>query len=202
MSSRSVGILLAIQGVYSMVAQLFLFPFAVKRFGNLHTFRAVVLVWPLLYLLVPYLVFLPESLQKAGIMLCLLWRITAQVLAFPSMAILLTNSAPSFAVLGLINGVAGAAACLSRAFGPTLSGMLLSWGTSVGYTGIAWWTAALVAFIGAVQSFWMEEGKGRMSEAGRDADCLDPELGQQGCDVAANAMNDGTPIIKAAETSR
>ena len=162
MSSRTVGLLLAVQGMYSMVAQLLLFPFAVKRLGNLLTFRITVMSWPLLYLLVPYLVFLPSGLQTGGIILCLLWRITAQVLGFPSMAILITNSAPSFAVLGLINGIAGSAACLSRAFGPTLSGMLFSWGTSIGYTGIAWWIVAGIALVGAVHSLWMEEGKGRM----------------------------------------
>ena len=164
MSSQTVGILLAVQGVYSMVAQVVLFPLAVKRLGNLSTFRTTVIAWPLLYLLVPYLVFLPPSLQKGGIVFCLLWRITAQVLGFPAMAILITNSAPSFAVLGLINGVAGSAACLSRAFGPTLSGMLFSWGTSIGYIGIAWWVAAGIALFGAIQSFWMEEGRGRMDE--------------------------------------
>ena len=176
MSSQTVGVLLAIQGFYSMIAQLLLFPFVVKRFGTLTTFRTTVVLWPLLYLLVPYLVFLPEGLQKVGIVFCLLWRITAQVLAFPSMTILITNSAPSFAVLGLINGVAGSAACLSRAFGPTLSGMLFSWGTSIGYTGIAWWTAAVIAFIGAVQSFWMEEVQGRLcaEKDSSDEESLDP----------------------------
>ena len=176
MSSQTVGVLLAIQGVYSMLAQVLLFPFVVKRFGTLVTFRTTVILWPLLYLLVPYLVFLPAGLQKVGIVFCLLWRITAQVLAFPSMTILITNSAPSFAVLGLVNGVAGSAACLSRTFGPTLSGTLLSWGTSIGYTGIAWWTAAIIAFIGAIQSFWMQEVQGRVltEKDARDEERLDP----------------------------
>ena len=173
MSSQAVGVLLAVQGVYSMGAQLLLFPYAVKRFGNLLTFRAVVMTWPILYVLVPYSVFLPEPLQKPGITFCLLWRITAQVLAFPSMAILITNSAPSFAVLGLINGVASATACLSRAFGPTLSGMLFSWGISVGYMGVAWWIAAGVSLLGAIQSLCMEEGKGRLDVVG--AEELDEE---------------------------
>ena len=178
MSSQGVGVLLAIQGIYSMIAQLVLFPFMVKRFGNLRTFRMVVLFWPFLYLLVPYLLFLPTELQTAGIIGCLLWRVTSQVLAFPSMNLMLANAAPSFEVLGLINGVASSAACLSRAFGPTLSGMLFSWGTSVGYIGIAWWAAACIAFFGAIQSFWMEEGKGtvRLEKDGQDEEMARSEM--------------------------
>jgi hypothetical protein len=162
LSSQTIGLMLSVQGVYSMFAQVFLFPFVVKKFGALMTFRAVIIVWPILYVIVPYLIFLPTYFQTAGIMFCLIWRITAQVLAFPSAAILLTNSAPSLMVLGLINGVAASTASLSRAFGPTLSGMLVSWGSSVGYSGFSWWAAGFISLVGAIHSFWMSEGKGRM----------------------------------------
>lgn len=165
LSSQAIGGMLSIQGAYSMFAQVFLFPLAVNRLGSLRTFRAVVIVWPLLYLVVPYLVFLPLKLQTTGIMICLLWRITAQVLAFPAMAILLTNSAPSMMVLGLVNGVAASTASLSRAFGPTFSGTLFSWGSSMGYTGLAWWAAGVISLIGAIQSLGMEESGGRMDMA-------------------------------------
>lgn len=161
-SSQYVGLLLAIQGIYSMFAQIFLFPFAVQRWGALRTFRTTIILWPLLYVVVPYLVFLPQQLQTAGIMFCLIWRITAQCLAFPTMQILITNAASSMLVLGLINGVAASTASLSRAFGPTLSGSLFSFGLSIGHVGLAWWVTALVALLGALQSLWMTEGKGRL----------------------------------------
>ena len=162
--TKTIGFMFALQGLYSMAAQVFLFPFTVRRFGNLRTFRFVLMVWPLLYLIVPYLVLLPKRLQLVGVYVCLLWRITAQVLAFPAHAILLTNSAPSMLVLGVINGVAASTASLMRAFGPTLSGVIYTAGLNMGYVGLAFWVSGLVSLVGAVESFWVDQAGGRMKE--------------------------------------
>ncbi|MCJ1435348.1 hypothetical protein MMC27_004720 [Xylographa pallens] len=162
MPTKVIGVMMSIQGVYSMIATIFFFPIAVQRFGTLATFRFVVMSWPVLYFLVPYLVFLPEHLQYGGIFFCLMWKITAQVLAFPAMTILITNSAPSMMVLGLINGVAASIASLARAFGPTLSGIIHAWGLEMGYAGLAWWASGLICIFAAVESLWMTETAGRM----------------------------------------
>jgi len=164
LSTKTIGLLMALQGLYSMAAQVLLFPFAVRKCGSLKTFRFVVMVWPLLYLLVPYLVLLPGRFQLVGVYACLLLRITAQVLAFPSHAILLTNSAPSMLVLGVINGVAASTASLMRAFGPTVSGVIYTAGLNMGYTGLAFWVSGLVSVLGAVESLWVDQKGGRMDE--------------------------------------
>jgi hypothetical protein len=170
MSTKTIGVMMAVQGVYSMVAQLFLFPFLVRCLGTLRAFRLVMLVWPLLYLVVPYLVLLPTNVQKLGIYACLLIKITFHVIAFPSTAILIANAAPSKLVLGSINGVAASIACLARAFGPTVTGLLHTAGLKMGYNGLAWWIGGLVCAIGAVESFWMEE-----AEACTDRPCEEEE---------------------------
>ena len=162
LSSNTIGIMLSFQGIYSMTAQSIIFPYIVGKLGALRTFRLVYVVWPLLYFLVPYLVLLPPGVRTAAIFLCLLWRSTAQVHSFPVNAILLANSAPSTLFLGLINGVAASAASLSRAFGPIISGAIHTWGLNRGYTGFAWWAGGLVCTIGAIESMWLEEGKGRL----------------------------------------
>ena len=165
LSTKTIGFMLSVQGVYSMIAQLFIFPFVAKRFGTLKTFRFVIMTWPVLYALVPYVVLLPQGFQKTGIYLCLLWKITFHVLAFPSNAILLTNSAPSTLVLGIINGVAASTASLARAFGPTVTGVLHAWGLEIGSAGLAWWVSGIVCIFGAVESLWMEEvTDGRMDQ--------------------------------------
>lgn len=148
---------MAVQGVYSMVAQLWLFPFLARHFGTLRIFRFVLIVWPALYLVVPYLVLLPARLQMTAAYAALISKITMHVIAFPSSAILLANAAPSHSVLGSINGVAASTASLSRAFGPTVTGLLHSKGLEWGYSGLAWWACGIVSVIGAVESFWMEE---------------------------------------------
>lgn len=160
MAPKTIGFIMSMQGVYSMIAQIFLFPFLARRFGTLRTFRFVVMLWPILYLVVPYLVFIPERFQMAAVYFCLFWRVTAQVLAFPSHAILLANSAPSMLVLGVINGVAASTASLSRAFGPTVSGFIHSWGLKLGYMGLAWWANGLICALGALESVWLTEAPG------------------------------------------
>ena len=168
LSTKTIGIILSVQGVYSMLSQIFLFPVIVRRFGSLATFRLVAVLYPLLYFAVPYLVLLPEHLRMAGVYLCLTIKVTAQVLAYPSNAIQLTNSAPSLLVLGAINGVAASTASLCRAFGPTVSGLIQASGLRMGYSGLAWWASALVCVLGAIESFWMTETDGRMDEAATD----------------------------------
>ena len=148
--------MLSVQGVYSMFALLCLWPITEKRFGVLKTFRFVLVTWPLLYLLVPYLVLLPQQLQKPGIYLCLIWKITAQVFAFPSNAILQRRSAPSLLDLGMINGAAASAASLGRTIGPTVTGLIHSWGLEIDCTGIAWWAAGIICLVGALESFWIK----------------------------------------------
>lgn len=162
LSTQTIGFMLAVQGVYSLGATAFLFPFTARYWGSLKTFRFVVISWPILYLIVPYIVLLPASLQIPGVYLCLFWRVTAQVLAFPSHAILLTNSAPSLLVLGAINGVAASTASLSRAFGPTVAGFINAWGLKMGYTGLAWWFNGLVCVLGALESMLLRPTRGRM----------------------------------------
>jgi hypothetical protein len=175
---RQIGVMLSVQGVYSMAAQLLLFPFVVRRLGNLGTFRLVALSWPVLYVVVPYTVLLPAPLRMAGVCLCLLWRITAQVLAYPANAILLTNSAPSLLTLGVINGVAASTASLSRAVGPTVAGAVHAWGLGLGSTGAAWWVSGIVCLAGAVESLWMEEGQGRMDDDAADEEAARPPDGR------------------------
>ena len=160
--TKTIGFILSIQGVYSMLTQLFLFPIVAQRFGSFKTWRFVALTWPLLYFTVPYIVLLPPHWRMTGVFFCLVWKITAQVLAYPAIAILLANSAPSMLVLGTINGIAASTASLSRAFGPTLSGLIHTWGLKMGYTGIAWWGIGLIAIVGAFESLWMEEVDGRV----------------------------------------
>ncbi|KAL4880247.1 major facilitator superfamily domain-containing protein [Aspergillus karnatakaensis] len=159
LSTKTIGLMLAVQGVYSMIAQLWLFPFVVRHFGTLRTFRFVLLVWPPLYLLVPYLILLPEKLQMTAAYIALICKITLHVIAFPSTAILLANAAPSSKVLGSINGAAASTASLSRAFGPSVTGFLHSKGLDSGYSVISWWACGIVCTIGAIQSFCIDESE-------------------------------------------
>ncbi|KAF9887059.1 hypothetical protein FE257_010553 [Aspergillus nanangensis] len=193
MATKPIGFMLAVQGVYSMIAQLWLFPFVVRHFGTLRTFRFVLLVWPPLYLLVPYLILLPEVLQTTAVYVALICKITFHVIAFPATAILLANAAPSSKVLGSINGAAASTASLSRAFGPTVTGFLHSRGLESGYSVLAWWACGIVCVIGAIQSFWMEETEPR-TDAEKEPAASDLNAGSDALRGAYTAgKEDATP---------
>jgi hypothetical protein len=162
--SQSIGLILSVQGVYSMVSTCFLFPWVVRRLGALRVFKLLAASYFLLYLLTPYLVLLPPKFQMVGIYAMVIWKCTFSTMAYPSNAILLTNSAPTFLSLGTINGVAASTASLCRAFGPTISGFFYSLGLQTGYSGLAWWTTAVVALAGAYISLRIAEPRGRLDE--------------------------------------
>ncbi|GLI79641.1 hypothetical protein PoHVEF18_007980 [Penicillium ochrochloron] len=174
--TKTIGFMLAVQGVYSMIAQLWLFPFVVKHFGTLRTFRFVLLAWPPLYLAVPYLILLPAKLQMPAVYVALISKITFHVIAFPAIAILLANAAPTSKVLGSINGAAASTASLSRAFGPTVTGLLHTKGLLSGYSVLAWWACGLVCVVGAIQSFWMEESSEPERFRDQDSEVSEAEL--------------------------
>jgi len=176
LTTKNIGVILSIQGIYSMIATVFIFPIIVRRLGTLRLFRIISLSYPILYITTPYLALLPQNLRMAGVYGVVIWKCTFATMAYPSNAILLTNSAPSLLMLGTINGVAASTASLSRAFGPTVSGFLFTAGLKAGYSGLAWWCSALIAIGGAVISLRMSDEGGRMDdsdEKGEEGQLLD-----------------------------
>lgn len=175
LDTKRIGVILSIQGIYSMIATVFIFPIIVRRLGALNLFRVISLSYPILYITTPYLALLPGPLRMAGVYGVVIWKCTFATMAYPSNAILLTNSAPSLLMLGTINGVAASTASLSRAFGPTVSGLLFSAGLRLGYSGLAWWCSALISIAGAVMSLRMSDKGGRMDIDEKSED--DNEIG-------------------------
>lgn len=157
LSTKTIGYMLAVQGFYSLFAQLFLFPFLVNRLGALRTLRLALFIWPPIYFAVPYLILLPSALQIPVAYVALLSKITLHVICFPAVNVLLANTIPSRNVMGSINGLASSIASLSRALGPSITGLLHSQGLRSGYSIIAWWALGIVCVIGATESLFMEE---------------------------------------------
>jgi hypothetical protein len=176
LSTKQIGVVLSVQGIYSMIATVFLFPIIVRKLGALGLFRCIAISYPILYVVTPYLVLLPDSLRMVGVYVVVIWKCTFATMSYPSNAILLTNSAPSLLMLGTINGVAASTASLCRAFGPTASGFLFSAGLRIGYSGLAWWCSAIIAIAGALLSLSMTDKGGRM-DVGDEKNDDEQELG-------------------------
>lgn len=172
--TQNIGAFLAMQGAMQMFAQLILFPWLSKKLGSLRTFWVTLSLYPILYLLAPYLALLPESLRIPGLVVLLVGKVTFQSLSYPSLAIILANSSPSKRVLGTLNGAAASSASVCRGFGPTISGAVDSLGMQLGMSGLAWWTIAGVALLGWLPGFMLREASKRpMSENDEEAlvDC-------------------------------
>ncbi|TID16534.1 MFS general substrate transporter [Venturia nashicola] len=157
MEMKQVGLILSLQGFLQMIAQIFVFPVVNERLGSLATFRIAIMTYPILYLFLPYIVLAHDNFRYAAIFVVLVWKVTAQSFSYPAQSIMLANSAPSKKVLGTLNGFAMSAASLARGFGPTVAGLIHSSGIKIGYSGLSWWTCALVASLGALVSLYMTD---------------------------------------------
>ncbi|KAL2200539.1 major facilitator superfamily domain-containing protein [Corynascus similis CBS 632.67] len=164
LDTQTIGVILAVQGIYSMASTHFLFPLITNRLGPLRLFRVMSILYPLLYFFTPYIVLLPDSLRMASIYIIVVWKCTFSTLAYPSNAILITNSAPTTLTLGTINGAAASTASLCRALGPIISGLLYTIGWESGYSGLSWWVTGLVTIGGAYVGMRITEPRGRMDE--------------------------------------
>lgn len=196
MTTQSIGFILSMQGVFSMVAQFFLFPPLARYFGVLTLYRFIMITYPISYIMVPYLDFLPERFQLAGIYFVLLIKIIYGVIAYPCNAILLTNSAPSLLVLGAINGIAASCASFARAFSPTVTGYIYGKGLDMGVVGLSWWCNALVCVIGGLQCLTMrtEDFEGQHDdELERTLDADDVEH----IAVKSQVAHEAIPIVSA-----
>ncbi|KAF0640329.1 hypothetical protein FPSE5266_06515 [Fusarium pseudograminearum] len=158
LETKMIGVIMSVQGLYSLLSNYLIVPPVTRRLGSLRLFRMLAFSYFALYLVTPYLVLLPDSMRMPAIYLLVIWKCTFSTMAYPSNAILLANSAPSKQVLGTINGIAASTASLCRALGPTLSGLLYSWGLQTGYSGLAWWFSGLITIVGAYLSSQITEG--------------------------------------------
>lgn len=175
LSTHEIGIILAVQGVVSMLTQFFLFPPLVRYFGSLGVYRFCMITYPIAYITVPYLKFLPKEYSIIGIYFVVVVKILFSVHSYPCNAILLTNAAPSFLVLGAINGVAASTASIFRAFGPTVTGLIYAWGLDVGMIGLAWWVNGGVCVLGGLQTIWMTADKFDVQHPEVESDEIDEE---------------------------
>lgn len=59
--------------------------------------------------------------------------------------------------IGRINGANGSLGALSRSVGPSLSGILFSWGLEIGYIVIPYWLLMAVAATAVVVVPWLRD---------------------------------------------
>ncbi|GKT92980.1 LOW QUALITY PROTEIN: major facilitator superfamily transporter [Colletotrichum tofieldiae] len=162
LSLRAVGMIMAVNGVIALFVQAVIFPFAAERLGVYRLFIIVTVLHPIAYVMVPSLLFLPDSLLH----LLLPGRPQRPVHhPLPAAPDFDQRGHPTPKALGKVNGLAASAAAGFRMIAPPVAGWLYTFGSRVDCTALAWYGSAVAAIIGAVQCFSVKrERKYEVSE--------------------------------------
>ncbi|CAK7264479.1 hypothetical protein SEPCBS119000_001008 [Sporothrix epigloea] len=153
LSLRAVGIIMAVNGAIALFVQAVVFPLAAAWLGVGRLFMIVTILHPLAYIVVPALLYVPQSMLYPAIYACLALRNLFAILVYPLLLILIKEATPSSSVLGAVNGMAASAGAACRMVAPPIAGYLYALGSRFDCTALAWYGGAFVALIGALQCF-------------------------------------------------
>lgn len=148
---HDVGIYLAVNGAIGLMIQGLVFPVVVDRLGVWRAFVMAIFLYPAAYVVMPLLSALPRALLSAGVYGTMVMQSFCGIIVGPCALILLKNATPSPRVLGRVNGLAMAAACLARTVSPPTVGIIYSAGGSA----VAWLSCVGTALVGIVQLAWV-----------------------------------------------
>ena len=143
-----------------MFIQFWVFPAVARRYGVLKTFQVVSVAYPILYVVTPFTVLVPEHIRNEVVYTLMLAKLACVIFSFPCSTILLTNTATSLRVLGTLNGVGVSISAIGRAVGPAIVGSAFSFGVKRGYVIIPWWILAVLGALSALPVFWVAETDG------------------------------------------
>ncbi|CAD0095757.1 unnamed protein product [Aureobasidium vineae] len=156
---QDVGVVMSVNGIIALGVQAIVFPLAAAWLGVWKLFIVTTVLHPIAYIVVPYLVLLPEEWLYPGIYACLTIRNIFAILVYPVMLILLKEASPAPSCLGKINGLAASTGAACRTLASPIAGILYGIGIDIDFTALAWWVSGAVAVIGAIQVFFINRKK-------------------------------------------
>ncbi|KAI5197795.1 MFS general substrate transporter [Aureobasidium subglaciale] len=156
---QDVGVVMSVNGIIALGVQAIIFPLAAAWLGVWKLFIVTTVLHPLAYVVVPYLVLLPDGWLYPGIYACLTIRNIFAILVYPVLLILLKEASPSPSCLGKINGLAASTGAACRTLASPIAGILYGIGIDIDFTALAWWVSGAVAIIGAIQCFFVHRNK-------------------------------------------
>ncbi|PTD13364.1 putative membrane protein [Fusarium culmorum] len=162
-----IGVSLSTAGLASCIFQAFLFQQLKSKLGNLGTYQISLLGLGISMLFMPWVGYADDKpLFGVGsgkiwlyieLGLVLILKNLCAVGGLSSVMLLITNSAPSHASLGSLNGMAQTLSALGRSFGPFVSGGLFSLSINIRPKGeaLAWSIFGGLAILGWVSSLFI-----------------------------------------------
>ncbi|KAJ1550206.1 hypothetical protein HK096_008172, partial [Nowakowskiella sp. JEL0078] len=139
LTSKKLGILLVVNGLFSLLSQILIFPRVAKFFGPLKTHRFGGLVFIFTDIIFPLTVVLVNQTfrffgvtyqwSEIFLQIVMIPKAFGTICAFTSLFIVINNSvSPKF--LGTVNGYGQTAATLARTVGPAIGGILFAFSLS------------------------------------------------------------------------
>ncbi|KAI1392599.1 MFS general substrate transporter [Hypoxylon trugodes] len=160
-----IGVSLSVAGAFTILFQLFLFGPLKSHLGNVRSYRGSLLGFAVTMALMPFVGYVDSS-PPFGVGDSKLWlyveigailiiKNICAVGGLSSVMLLITNSAPTHASLGRLNGIAQTLSAAGRSVGPFLSGGLFTVSTHVQPKGeaLAWGLFAGIALAGWLGSY-------------------------------------------------
>jgi hypothetical protein len=170
LSPRSIGFALAILGIIGITLQLVIYPWINAKLGVVRSWRIFLCLFPVVYILVPYLSLVPSNspppAEKDGLKiwlaLCgvLALQVIGRTFTLPASTILINNCTPHPSILGTIHGLGQSVSSAARTIGPVLGGWLYGVGLSHGIVGAAWWALSCIAVCTCIASLRVKDGDG------------------------------------------
>ena len=164
---EEIGISLAFAGIVTILFQVGVFGRIREKIGNKVTYRAGLALFVISFVLMPWIGYKdgssgehkPTTRGQAWLWIelavVLIIKTVAAVGGLTSALLLITNSAPSHAVLGTLNGLAQTLSAAGRAVGPFISGSLFTAAIKVRPKGeaLAFGVFGGISFLGFLLSF-------------------------------------------------
>nr|QFR37118.1 MFS transporter [Cyberlindnera americana] len=152
-TSKDTGTLLSSTGFTGAIAVVLLLPYVTRNFKTLQIYRTCILGFPVLYFIIPYLVFLGDNIPLSKVAAYLISASRALLLAMsiPQIQVTINNSAPK-KHRAFVNGATVSTASAARCGGPLIWGYIFAWGQRLEIAWLGWWTLVLMSMMTIVMS--------------------------------------------------
>lgn len=164
LGSSTIGTLFSSTGIVGMIIIFSIFPWIDRNLGTLQGFRLSLLLFPIVYFLVPLSIFTlnsynvhnPEWLTVGCLYVLTSLKTLAVSTGLPQVMIL-THRAASKPHRAYVNSIMMSMVALSRCLGPIAFGYVMTLGDTHGIAWLSWWVMAAMAFFGYCQTYFMTD---------------------------------------------
>ncbi|CAI4057264.1 hypothetical protein N7582_000815 [Saccharomyces uvarum] len=151
------GTLLSTTGIFGCFVVIFIFPVVDRNFDCLTIFRTLVKLYPIMYIMVPYVIFLQGERVPSWCTVTYLYIITGiktfcGALTSPQIMLLIHNSSP-LSCRSVINGATISISASARFIGPLAWGYIMSWSQEHDVAWVSWWSLSLFCMVALYQSY-------------------------------------------------